>query len=116
MPLLLLALTDGPHIPISEPILLVGRSNECDVVIRSRKVSRRHCVLVSRGQKLLVRDLASSNGVRVNVQRIVEAELRPGDYLQIATFLYQLIHKTTVHPDDINKPRLPVAPLPHPTR
>jgi pSer/pThr/pTyr-binding forkhead associated (FHA) protein len=95
MPLLLLALSESPHIPIDKPIMLVGRSEECDVVIPSRKISRRHCVLASRGHSLLVRDLGSTNGIRVNGVRVTYEVLQPGDLLQIAHFLYQLIHKTT---------------------
>lgn len=110
MPLLLLALSEGQHIPISEPILLVGRSEECDVVIPSRKVSRRHCVLVCRGQSLLVRDLGSTNGIRVNGVRVTVAQLQPGDYLQIASFHYQLIHKTTHQPGEEEQPYLPSPP------
>lgn len=114
MPLLLLALSEGPHIPIDKPILLVGRSDECDVVIPSRKVSRRHCVLVSRGHALLVRDLGSTNGIRINGVRITCELLQPGDLLQIAHFLYQLIHKTTEQPGETQQPNdfLPVPPEP----
>lgn len=109
---MLLALSEGSHIPIAEPLLLVGRSDECDVVIPSKKVSRRHCVLASLGNCLLVRDLGSTNGVRVNGLRVTYGQLQPGDILQIAHFYYQLIHKTTEHSDDRSAPQsfLPVPP------
>jgi pSer/pThr/pTyr-binding forkhead associated (FHA) protein len=112
MPLLLLALSEGIPIPIDKPILLVGRSDECDVVIPSRKISRRHCVLASREHSLLVRDLGSTNGIRVNGVRVTYQVLQPGDLLQIAHFLYQLIHKTTEHTGQSQPPTdfLPVPP------
>src|SRR5947199_1710118 len=90
MPAHLLSLTDGPSILIDKPILLFGRHEECDVQLNSKKVSRRHCVLASVNGYLVVRDLGSTNGVRINGQRVAEGKLQPGDELQIGNFKYQI--------------------------
>src|SRR5579862_3981778 len=90
MPAHLLSLADGPSILIDKPILLFGRHEECDVQLNSKKVSRRHCVLAQVNDYLVIRDLGSTNGVRINGERVVEGKLRPGDELQIGNFKYQV--------------------------
>ena len=90
MPAHLLSLTDGPSILLDKPILLFGRHQECDVQLNSKKVSRRHCCIVQVGEDLVVRDLGSTNGVRINGERVVEGVLVPGDELLIGNFRYQV--------------------------
>jgi pSer/pThr/pTyr-binding forkhead associated (FHA) protein len=90
MPAHLLSLADGPSILIDKPILLFGRHEECDVQLNSKKVSRRHCVLAQVHDYLVIRDLGSTNGVRINGERVPEGKLRPGDELQIGNFKYQV--------------------------
>jgi pSer/pThr/pTyr-binding forkhead associated (FHA) protein len=90
MPAHLLSLADGPSILLDKPILLFGRHEECDVQLNSKKVSRRHCVLAQVGDYLVIRDLGSTNGVRINGDRVAEGKLRPGDELQIGNFKYQV--------------------------
>ena len=83
MPAQLLALSDGPSLLIDKPILLLGRQAECDVQLNSRKVSRRHCVIAQINDYLVVRDLDSTNGTRLNGQLADEAELKDGDVIQL---------------------------------
>lgn len=90
MPAHLLSLADGPSILIDKPILLFGRHEECDVQLNSKKVSRRHCVLAQLTEFLVIRDLGSTNGVRINGERVAEGKLKPGDELQIGNFKYQV--------------------------
>lgn len=90
MPAHLLSLSDGPSILIDKPILLFGRHEECDVQLNSKKVSRRHCVLAQVADYLVVRDLGSTNGVRINGVRVVEGQLHAGDELVIGNFRYQV--------------------------
>lgn len=90
MPAHLLSLTDAPSVQVDKPILLFGRHEECDVQLNSKKVSRRHCVLAQVNEYLIVRDLGSTNGVRINGQRVAEGKLVPGDELQVGNFKYQV--------------------------
>ena len=90
MPAQLLALTDGPSILLDKPILLLGRHGECDVQLNSRKVSRRHCCIAQVNDYLVVRDLGSTNGVRINGQRVIEGKLTAGDELTVGNFRYQV--------------------------
>ncbi len=90
MPAQLLALTDGPSILLDKPILLLGRHGECDIQLNSRKVSRRHCCIAHVNDYLVVRDLGSTNGVRINGQRVIEGKLNSGDELTVGNFRYQV--------------------------
>lgn len=86
----LLSLTDGPSVQIDKPILLFGRHEECDVQLNSKKISRRHCVVAQVNETLIIRDLGSTNGVKINGERVAEGKLRPGDEVQIGNFKYQV--------------------------
>jgi predicted component of type VI protein secretion system len=90
MPPQLVALTDGPNIPLDKPIVLIGRHQECDIQIPSRKISRRHCCVAQVYNYLVVRDLGSTNGVRINGARAVEGQLKPGDELTIGNLNYRV--------------------------
>ncbi len=90
MPAHLLSLTDGPSILIDRPILLFGRHQECDVQLNSKKISRRHCVLAQVNDYLVIRDLGSTNGIRINGHKVNEGKLVPGDELMIGNFRYQV--------------------------
>jgi pSer/pThr/pTyr-binding forkhead associated (FHA) protein len=90
MPPQLLALTEGPSILLDKPILLLGRHQECDIQLVSRKVSRRHCCIAQVGEHLVVRDLGSTNGIRINGVRVLEGNLKSGDELTIGTYRYQV--------------------------
>ena len=90
MPVHLLSLADGPSILLDKPILLFGRHAECDVQLNSKKVSRRHCCLAQVGDYLVIRDLGSTNGVKINGVRVDEGKIHPGDELTIGNFRYQI--------------------------
>lgn len=90
MPAQLVSLGDGPSILIDKPILLIGRHPECDIQIDSRKVSRRHCCIAQVNDYLVIRDLDSTNGIRINGSRTVEGKLRPGDEVTIGSARYQV--------------------------
>jgi len=87
---MLMALTDGPNISLDKPIMLVGRHQECDVQIPSRKISRRHCCIAQVHDYVVVKDLFSTNGVRINGTRVKEGSLQPGDELTIGNYRYKV--------------------------
>jgi predicted component of type VI protein secretion system len=106
MPAQLISLNEGSDILLDKPILLLGRHPECDVQIESRKVSRRHCCIAHVDHYLLVRDLDSTNGIRINGKRVTEGKLAPGDELTIGTFRYRVIWDSMVkHPHPPQTPQ-----------
>lgn len=81
----------APSISLHRPVLLVGRHPECDLRIDLPKISRRHCCLALAYDRVLIRDLGSHNGLRVNGQIVEEAQLRPGDEVAIGPLIYRLV-------------------------
>lgn len=113
MPAELLALTEGPDIPLARTITVFGRHPECDVQLNSRKVSRRHCVIADIGAYLVVRDLGSTNGVRINGVRQDRGEIRNGDELTIGGFGFRVVLQVApAAPAPAPAPVPPFAPTP----
>jgi predicted component of type VI protein secretion system len=90
----------GPLIVLHRPVLLIGRHLDCDVRIDSPKVSRRHCCLAMAYDRVLIRDLGSRNGVRVNGRSVEEARLQANDELAIGPILFRL-EAEAEYPDGI---------------
>jgi predicted component of type VI protein secretion system len=90
MPLRLVAIDEGPDIPIDRAMVIVGRHPQCDARLDSIRVSRRHCCMTPEEGGLIVRDLGSTNGIRINGQRVEEGHLRVGGELSIAHIRYRL--------------------------
>ena len=67
-------------------MLLIGRLENCDIVLDSPEVSRRHAMIKQIGEAYTLEDLDSSNGTYVNNERIKQVELHEGDLIQISTF------------------------------
>jgi len=63
---------------VVEARAVVGRDADCDVVLSSRSVSRKHAIVERRGEGWVVRDLGSANGLFVEGKRVSEAPLVSG--------------------------------------
>ncbi|QDV32660.1 FHA domain-containing protein [Tautonia plasticadhaerens] len=86
----LVSLDGHPDIHLGQTVVLVGRHAHCDVRLDSSRVSRRHCCLVLEGDHLVVRDLESTNGTRVNGDLVSVSRMVPGDELSIGLARYRL--------------------------
>ncbi|QEH38154.1 Glycogen accumulation regulator GarA [Aquisphaera giovannonii] len=101
-----------PAISLQRPVLLIGRHPECDVRIPLPKISRRHCCVVLAYDRILIRDLGSRNGVRVNGQVVEEARLHPGDEIAIGPLIYRLTSESTQAARPAPPQAPPTPPLP----
>jgi predicted component of type VI protein secretion system len=110
MPAQLVALDYGPSILLDKPILLLGRHPECDIQIDSRKISRRHCCIAQVSDYLVVRDLGSTNGIRINGVRIVEGRLAADDELTIGNYRYKVSWDPVLAPAASPASPQPVSP------
>src|SRR6202795_2475961 len=86
----LVPLDGGTPIDITKDLVVVGRKEECDVRLDHKSVSKMHCVIVKTDGLLLLRDLGSTNGTRVNGQRIRRAALLPNDQVSIAGYKFRV--------------------------
>ena len=81
----LIPINGGHPIKISRDVTLVGRQKDlCDVCIERSSISKLHCVIVKTDGLLFIRDLGSTNGTKVNGQRVIRGALLPGDELEFA--------------------------------
>ncbi len=90
MPARLVALDEGLDIPLDRTMVVVGRHPQCDARLDSLRISRHHCCMTLENGDVVVRDLGSTNGIRINGQRVEIGRLRTGDELSIAHIRYRL--------------------------
>jgi adenylate cyclase len=70
-----------------------GRRESCDVTLRFANISGQHCEFAFTDGYWTVRDLGSTNGVKVNGSRVQAKILRPGDQVAIANHRYTIAYK-----------------------
>ncbi len=68
---------------LSRREIIIGRTDENDVVVNHRSISRNHAKIVVRDGAFTVIDLASSNGVRVNGEPFGTVTLVNGDIIEL---------------------------------
>jgi len=80
----------GASVPLHRPIYLVGRHPECDLRLDLPNISRRHCCFALAYDRLVIRDLGSRNGIRVNGREVIETELFRGDEVAIGPLIFRV--------------------------
>ena len=75
----------GKAFDLTRPQMIVGRTDENDIVVNHRSISRNHAKVTRDPdtQRYTISDLQSSNGVRVNGQDYGKVELRRGDTVDL---------------------------------
>jgi len=75
----------GRELELTRPQMIIGRTDENDLVINHRSISRNHAKVTRdpETQRYTISDLQSSNGVRVNGQDYGKVELRRGDVVDL---------------------------------
>ncbi len=71
---------------------LVGRAAMCHVCIEETSISRRHCVIRIRQNRILLRDLENTHGCFIDDEKVdEEAELKIGDRIRFGRVFFQLV-------------------------
>ena len=90
-----LAIEDGDDVVIvevGEQQIRLGRSSAADVMLEHLSVSRRHAVVAQRGERTVILDDRSRNGVLVNGERVREAALRHNDEILLGDVAIRFLH------------------------
>ncbi|MBV6450000.1 MAG: hypothetical protein MHPDNHAH_00718 [Anaerolineales bacterium] len=69
---------------LGKALVTLGRSTTNDIVLLDSRVSRNHAQVRCSDGEILVTDLNSANGIRVNDQKVSEARIKPGDKISIS--------------------------------
>jgi pSer/pThr/pTyr-binding forkhead associated (FHA) protein len=81
----------GDPIPLRKNLLIVGRRPSCDIHLDFPNVSSKHCEMAFINGYWRLRDLNSSNGVKVNGVRIEEDKfVQPGDSISFGKHRFEI--------------------------
>ncbi|HXQ60896.1 MAG TPA: DUF3662 and FHA domain-containing protein [Acidimicrobiales bacterium] len=78
-------LPDGSRIVLGAEPIVIGRLPECTVTLNDQNVSRRHAEIRRLGSDVVVADLRSTNGTKVNGAPVTERVLEDGDEITVGT-------------------------------
>jgi pSer/pThr/pTyr-binding forkhead associated (FHA) protein len=92
-----LELPDGTTVPLQNRSLVLGRQNECDVVVPGGDVSRRHAEIRPTVAGPVLVDLSSTNGTFVNGVPVLHHLLADGDLIFLGA---QVLHFHLPKPTD----------------
>ena len=87
----LIPLDGSSPIVITEDVTLIGRKRAvCDLYLDHTSISKLHCLIAKTDGLLFFRDLGSTNGTKVNGQRVTRGALLPGDELAFASVKFRV--------------------------
>ena len=66
-------------------VISFGRQKNCDIVLNSEYVSRVHGCIYMDGNRLVVEDMDSTNGIVCAGKKVRKKSLHDGDYVRIVT-------------------------------
>ena len=92
---------------ITEEVVILGRSKDCDIRIDDQSVSSKHARILIEpdpfldGNKLLfIEDLKSTNGTELNGKPVVKEKLNDGDGLKIGFTQFQFVNNNNNNLDE----------------
>lgn len=81
----------GRRYTLAQTSVLIGRSSKVDIQIDEDSISRNHALLINDGEKVIVRDLGSTNGTYVNDIQISEHSLKDGDQIRVGRTIFKFL-------------------------
>ena len=104
-------------VPLVRERITIGRGPENAIRLTDRNVSREHGTLLVRDGRVVIEDLGSFNGIRLNGVRIQgAAEIRPGDLVELGDYGLSLIDDHQATGSDSAATRPPPLPSSGPGR
>tara|TARA_Y100000590_G_scaffold431399_1_gene546137 strand:- start:8573 stop:10150 length:1578 start_codon:yes stop_codon:yes gene_type:complete len=89
-----LTIISGPQVGITYPLEFgentVGRQQGNTIVLESKSVSKKHCVLTIDHGKILLQDLGSSNGTYVNGSLTGSRWIQSGDRITLGEYILEV--------------------------
>jgi putative secretion ATPase (PEP-CTERM system associated) len=88
--------------------VIVGRSSDNEIFIKSKFVSRHHAQLVSDANGCVIEDLNSTNGVFLGEKQIKKYRLRDGDVVSLG--VHQLVYHDLRQREEVLEDQLDIEP------
>ncbi|HEY5809080.1 MAG TPA: FHA domain-containing protein [Povalibacter sp.] len=98
---------NGDPIVLNRRVMTIGRTNDNDIFIPSKMISRHHARLLVGPNAVIVEDAGSTNGCFVNDQQVKQHVLRDDDVLTIGDLKFRLVSRASgavsqVHSDNFD--------------
>src|SRR6266496_3174828 len=77
----------GKSFGLTEGEFSIGRDPSNSLSLDDASISRKHAVIRSTGEDVIIADLDSRNGTFVNAVPVTERKLQPGDRIQVGDSL-----------------------------
>ncbi len=92
---------EGERVPLGSDSVVIGRRGDVDITLPDEATSSRHAELVREDGRWLIRDLNSSNGIKVNGEKVTAGWLARGDVVLIGNsrFVVHSEESAEAHPD-----------------
>jgi len=109
---------ESQRVPIERESTIIGRSDDCQIRVRSAGMSRKHCEVLIDGGSVSVRDLGSSNGTFVNQEQVDSTRVTSGDLISFGGLVFvvevdgepEQIDAALFFEDGLPETAAPVAP------
>jgi pSer/pThr/pTyr-binding forkhead associated (FHA) protein len=92
----------GDSIPLTRDTITIGRRRSNDICLDFSNVSGQHCEFQFRGGAWSIRDLNSSNGIKVNGERVQQRRLKPGDVINISKHVFKIQYQMTKNIENLS--------------
>jgi pilus assembly protein CpaF len=79
---------NGDQVQVASDRITIGRSTDCDIILRNKDVSSRHAQLVIRDKVCWLQDLGSSNGTIYTGKKIIQHPLASGEEFHIVNYRF----------------------------
>lgn len=93
-----------PPVPLNRPATLIGARHNAHLHLLSRQVSKAHALIVNDEGQLYLRDLQSRTHTFVNGEPVTEADLKPGDVIDVGSFRFRVSAKARVRQKGASPP------------
>ena len=91
----------GVEVPLERGVVVVGRGPSVDVAFDDPSMSRQHVAVEYAGSGFRVRDLGSTNGLRLNGTAVQVGDLCDGDRFEIGHTVFQLVIEDAENEPDV---------------
>lgn len=82
----------GQEFPLARKEMVIGRGEECDIIIDHRSVSQKHAKIVrEHGGTYQIVDINSKNGVRISGDKYTSTHLKRGDVIELGHVKFRFV-------------------------